>query len=153
MTFGPIVSGAAARVNSPFTKPLTPLRKGLSEALAFANASERNERTASLGSLATEGTKKLVPGDLTQVPACLPGNNKSARNIREGNGCTLPDITRHRSDFRSRGGTHPAHDGNRARPMFRHVLNIAWQAGPVSEGVAVRGQASFYLENERGGRD
>ena len=47
MTFGPIVSGAAGRVNSPFPKPLTPLRKGISEALAFANASERNERTAS----------------------------------------------------------------------------------------------------------
>ena len=38
--------------------------------------------------------------------------------------------------------------------MFRHVLNLAWQADPVrseARGVHVGGQASFYLENERGG--
>ena len=41
--------------------------------------------------------------------------------------------------------------------MFRHVLNLAWQADPVrseARGVHVGGQASFYLENEgKGGRE
>ena len=40
--------------------------------------------------------------------------------------------------------------------MFRHVLNLAWQADPVrseARGVHVGGQASFYLENEREGRE
>ena len=76
----------------------------------------------------------------------------------KGDGCTLPDITGLSPDFRGSNGSHaPPLPAIRVRPMFRHVLNLAWQADPVrceARGVHVGGQASFYLENEReGGRE